>query len=550
MKERKDSLQKARSQEFDLLIIGGGIAGAAIAQNASARGLSVLLIEQSDLASGASSKTNQLLNGSLPGNLEQLDISFKKQNTEEHERLRRLAPHLIKKQSFVLPLTRNNTFFNIKARVGLKLYDVLTLSAKNKNTGAYLDKQKLANLVPALSPDVSGGIQFNDAIIDDARMVTSVLKAAAARGACIVNYLKATEFRLSDGKITSVKCHDCYSGEEFWVNCKACINASGVWLDEVCSMLGQQNQKLIQLRKSTQIIVASSAFETNSAVFLPTKDGRLIHVSPWQHALIIGSCESSYTGDLSQARSSDDEIAYLLDSVNSHTKSQKLSAIDVKASFAGLQAQAISDSTGTSKSTTSNDYWIFDSAGEMLSVVLNKFGSYRLMAEEVISKLSSKFPQISKYRSSTDQEMLGGWENKDDFIASSAAIEIKAKRLAIEPASIQHLISNYGKEAEDLVDLIEQKPELKERIVPDFPAIMAEVPYSVIGEMAVSLQDFFFRRTRLATLNQRQAMEAAPRVAALMGQILNWDNNRSKLELSALETEIFDYKEEAKPVSI
>jgi glycerol-3-phosphate dehydrogenase len=141
--------------------------------------------------------------------------------------------------------------------------------------------------------------------------------------------------------------------------------------------------------------------------------------------------------------------------------------------------------------------------------------------------------------------MLGGWNNRDEYPTKSTEIEIKARKLSIDPASIQHLISNYGAEAEHVVGLVEKQSSLNQRIIPDFPVIMAEVPFTVIGEMTVSLQDFMLRRTRLGLLNHKQAIAAASRVAEAMGKILGWDSYRSKVEVSAFEQEIIERKEEA-----
>jgi glycerol-3-phosphate dehydrogenase len=538
MKERTESLQESRSKNFDLVVIGGGITGAGVAQNAAARGLSVLVIEKTDFGAGTSSKTTKLIHGGLRY-LEQFHINLCRQLCEERERLKRLAPHLVKDFSFVLPFARHNTFFNFKATVGLTLYDVLTMSAGRGQSHAFLNAKKLATMAPALSTKyVGSGIKFHDAITDDTRMVLTVIKSACKKGAVAINYVEVTGFQKENGRITAVKCHDRYSGEEFVVPCKMCVNATGVWSDEVCNKLETTPKKRISPSKGTHIIVPASVFETNTALFLPTKDNRFVFVVPWQHALMIGTTDQLYKGDIDRPHASNDEINYLLSVVNSYTESHKLQASDVRGTFAGLRPLVnLAGENSDNTSSMSREHEIFQSPGGLINIAGGKLTSYRLMAEELMEKLVAKFGLQTK-PANTDIEMLGGWTSKDDFLARSVAIETKAKRLSIDPATIEHLIANYGAEAQDVIDLVEQQPNLNERICANYPPIYAEVAYAVVSEMAVSLQDVLLRRTRLGLLNRRDSIAAATKVTELMAKLLNWDDARKRAEISAFEEEV------------
>jgi glycerol-3-phosphate dehydrogenase len=538
MKERAESLQEARNKSFDLVVIGGGITGAGVAQNAAARGLSVLVIEKTDFGAGTSSKTTKLIHGGLRY-LEQFHFNLCRQLCEERERLKRLAPHLVKDFSFVLPFSRDKTLFNFKATVGLTFYDLLTMSAGRGQSHAFLNGKKLSTMAPALSTKyVSSGIKFHDAITDDTRMVLTVIKSACKKGAVAINYVQVTGFQKEDGRITGVQCHDRYSGEEFTVPCKMCVNATGVWSDEVCNKLETQPKKRISPSKGTHIIVPASVFETNTALFLPTKDNRFVFVVPWQHALMIGTTDDLYKGDIERPHASNEEIQYLLSVVNSYTETHKLQLSDVRGTFAGLRPLVnLAGDNSDNTSSMSREHEIFQSPGGLINIAGGKLTSYRLMAEELMDKLVVKFALQTK-PAHTDVEMLGGWANKDDFLARSVAIETKAKRLTIDPATIEHLIANYGAEAEDVIDLVEQQPNLNERICANYPPIYAEVAFAVVSEMAVSLQDVLLRRTRLGLLNRKDSVEAAPKVTELMAKLLNWDETRKRIEIEAFEEEV------------
>ena len=554
MKSRLENLELAKSKAFDLVVVGAGIIGAGIAQNAASRGLSVLLVDKDDFSSGASCKTSQLLHGGVPQ--EQLQFKVNKQFNEEQERLKRLAPHLIKEIPFVLPLLSNNTLFNLKATAGLTLNEVMSLSSGQGNTHAYLTKKKMSNLVPAFSGrNARGAIQFHEAVGDDTRLVMSVIKAAHQKGAVVLNYVQATSWNIDAGKIVGVNFRDRYSGKEFSVPCKSCVNATGVWSEQLTAPLneGKTRAKILAC-KNTQLVVSASSFETNNAILLPASEGRFVYVLPWHHALLIGATESVYNGDLNHARCSKDEIDYLLNTVNGYTETHKLNASDVKASFTGLRARLSFDSEPASSASAGakqKEEWIVaESVDGLFSVVSEKFDNYRIFAGEVLDLLVSRVSGLSKLPAKTGQEMLGGWAGKEDFLTRSAAIELKARRLQIEPATIQHLIANYGAEAEPIVDLVEKQDSLKDRIVSDFPPILAEIAYTVVAEMAVSVQDFLLRRTRLGMLNNKQALKAAPQVADMMGTLLGWDAYRCKVEIQALESVMFEQQEEAGAVSL
>jgi glycerol-3-phosphate dehydrogenase len=547
VKERQDSLQEAKTRRFDLAVIGAGITGAAIAQTASARGLSVILLEKADFASGFSGKTSQIVSCELPC-LQELRLKHARRRCEDRERLKKCAPHLIKEVSFVLPLLRNNTLFNLKAAIGSTLHDLMSMLQGRTDKHAFLDTKRLGNLSPALSSSlVSGGIQFQGAITDDARLVLALTKSASQNGAIVLNYVQACGFQLENGSINAVDCHDRYSGKEFRISCRFCLNASGIWTDSVLKGLASGSRPQILPLKSTQIVVPASAFETNCALILPGKEGEFVSVLPWQHALLIGAAETPYSGDADQPRSAQKEIDYLLSVLNSYMEHQHINTSDVKASFAGIRAK-ICPAADKPGDTSFSEHTIIESEGGLLSVVGSMLSNCQTIAAELMEKLALKDPPLTMTPAGRAQSMLGGWKNKEEFPQRSSTIEIKARRLSIDPASIRHLIESYGAEAEHIVNLVESEPSLNQRIIPDFPVIMAEIPFSATGEMTVSLQDFFFRRTRLALLNHKLVLEASPRVADLLGRTLGWDSYRTKIEISALEQEMFERDEEADPV--
>lgn len=535
MNVRSEALQAVAVKEFDLVVIGGGIAGAGVAQDAASRGMSVALIERDDFASGTSSRTTKLVHGGLRY-LEQLQFGLTWQLCQERALLEQVAPHMVRTFSFVVPLLKDNLLFSLKARAGLTIYDLVSWLAGGGHHHESLGRREVLEAVPALSPGaISGGLRFYDCITDDARLVVEVVKSACREGAIAINYLEVCGFQIESGKITAVKCHDRYHGGEIVVRCKTCVNAAGVWSDDICRLLMPSWASRVAPSKGTHIIVPQSAFETNTALFLPTDDKRYVFVVPWQRALMIGTTDTPYSGVLDQPLPEIDEIDYLLAVVNEYAGTRRLGRADVAASFSGLRPLIRHEGFAGATSQVPREHLIGEGPYGIICLTGGKLTNYRLMAAEVVDSLLGQFQAHSIGASRTKTLMLGGWADKRDFLLVTAAISAKARRLGIEPATLDHLISSYGADAQVIVDIVEQDPQLNERLCPDFPPIMAEIPFCVTEEMAVCLEDVLMRRLRLGVLNHRQCLAAAPRVASAMKMLLSWDNVRTSLELNALE---------------
>ncbi len=545
MKTRNQALETAKKRQFDLVVIGGGIAGAGIAQNAASRGLSVCLLEKEDFASGTSSRTTKLIHGGLRY-LEQLHIMLTKELCQERELLATLAPHLVRDLSMIMPIVKDNWFFGIKAELGLTLYDLVSWSHTH-NRHERLSKQEVLAAAPALSSDIiAGGLRFHDCITDDARMVLEVIKSATKDGAIAINYMKVVGFAKDGNQIVGVNCHDRIDGSELTIAASAFVNATGIWADEVFQMLEANWKPQVAPSKGIHIVVPGSALETNSALFLPTKDGRYCFVIPWQKALMIGTTDEAYSGNLDSPMPNSDEIDYLLQVTNGFLSGRKLNRSDIIGSFAGLRP-LIKPKNGdmTNTSNMSREHLIFETDDGVVGLIGGKLTNYRLMANQVVDKLIPKFPQLKDKPSRTQKIMLGGFVDKNDFLAQTASILAKGRKLEIDPATIDHLLASYGQEALIILDAVEADGKLNERICPDFPPIYAEVPFCVNNEMAVSLEDLLMRRLRLGILNQRQCLEAAPRVARMMQQVLGWDNKRLQGELEGLDNTLIAHIEKA-----
>lgn len=545
MQSRNQALAAAREKNFDVAVIGGGIVGAGIAQNAASRGLSVILIDKSDFSSGTSSRTTKLIHGGLRY-LEQFQFRLTKQLLHERALLEQLAPHLVKDFSFILPVSKDSRVFGLKASIGLTFYDWLAWNVKSVRRHRRLEQKEVVGAAPALAGEkIAFGLCFHDCVTDDSRLVFEVVKSAESLGAVMVNYVAAQGFELDrNDRVKAIACRDRVSGQEFTISCKTCVNATGVWSDGLMEKLDPSWRKRVLAAKGIHIMLPSSSFETNTALFLPTQDGRYVFVVPWQRALMVGTTDTRYEGSLDHPRASEDDIQYLLNAINSYIRNdRKLKRTDVIAAWAGLRP-LVADNDGSDTRSVSREHQILEGKGGVIGLIGGKLTNYRILSEQAVDRVVAKLPheQVTLLKpSNTNQIMLGGWQDKDDYLTVSAEISIRARKASIEPATIDHLLASYGRDALKVIDIVDRDSYMNKRICPDFPPIMAEVVYSVKHEMALCLEDILFRRMRLGLIHQAQCLDAASKVVRCVQGVLGWDEARTSAELKALTTTLEEH---------
>eukprot|EP01136_Pigoraptor_vietnamica_P034681 Opistho-1_new@98950 len=552
MKTRVDSLKIASEQEFDLVVVGGGIVGAGVAQDAASRGLSVLLLEKGDFASGTSSRTTKLIHGGLRY-LEQFQFRLTRELCHERGLLEQLAPHMIKDFSFILPVSNDKKLFGFKAGVGLTIYDLLSINARGVRRHQHLSLAETVRAAPSLNASrLSSGLRFHDCITDDSRVVMAVIKSACSFGALAVNYMEATGFQSadSDSRVEAVNCRDVLSGAEIVIRCRACVNATGVWSDKLLSQLDSAWRHRVKPAKGTHIILPLASFETSTALFLPTDDGRYVFVVPWQKALMVGTTDISYDGPLDNPVATTEEIDYLLDVLNSYRNNiggngvaKPLCRADVVAAWAGLRPLVGDEKEDGESSQTANisrEHSLFEGPSGIIGLIGGKLTNYRMLSSHVVDMALAQLimrdqSYLSLPKSKTNHVMLGGWIDHADFLATAEMVAARAQPLALDQLTVEHLVSTYGKDALAVIDLVEQNHELAERICLDFPAIMAEVPYCFANEMAMTLDDMLSRRIRLGFVDQQQCLQSAPKVASLIGALGYWDGLRLAREVDQFQ---------------
>ena len=377
-------LQSLGDGRFDLLVVGGGIVGAGVARDAASRGLKVLLVEQSDFASGTSSRSSRLLHGGLRY-LAQGRIGLVREASVEKMRLSRLAPHLSQSLAFVFPVWEGALVSRWKLALGVRIYDLLC-GGRNLGKSRSYKRDALLDKVPGLNADrLRGGVRYFDALTNDARLVIDTLRSAVAEGATLLNYTAYVSGEPADGGWRGVlKDHLDGTAE---VRVKAVVNATGAW----AAGLPHSGVRL-RLTKGVHLVVDHTRLPVADAVVLP-EGKRILFVIPWGERVILGTTDTDYAGDPADVRTDAADAEYVLGIVNAAFPAAKLVAADVISTWAGVRPLiAPPRAKAGDPSDTSRNHTIRMPEPGWFDVAGGKLTTYRLMAEQTVDKVG-KVPE-------------------------------------------------------------------------------------------------------------------------------------------------------------
>jgi len=529
---RRDRLARLAAEPFDVLVIGGGITGAGVALDAAARGLSVALVERTDFAEGTSSRSTKLVHGGLRY-LPMLDIGMVREDLAERGRLLRNAPHVVRPLPFVLPLyagARHPLGLRLPAllRVGLPLglqcglwaYDLLagTGAARGLPPHRHISRDAAAALVPSMRREgLRHAYMYYDAATDDARLTMTVLRTAIRRGAVVANYAEVEGLVADAGRVTGARVLDGLTGAHLTVSARSTVNATGIWAETVAGWVGRPAFR-VRRAKGVHLVVATDRLPAGRTAFvLPeTDDGRLGFVVPWQGVVLIGTTDTEWDGPLDSPPIEDGDVAYLLDHA-SRFLSVRLRREDVLGVYAGLRPLVSTvAASGKASAHLSRRHEVVPAGEGFVTIVGGKLTSYRKMAEDVMNQVLGR---PAGTVSPTRDLALDGAEG---FVGAFARLRGRARQLGLSRRTLVHLLRSYGAGAEAILDVVADRPSLGAPLSEGQPHVAAEVTAAVRDEMAVTVADVLFRRTRLAHLLPRHGVEVAPAVAALMREALGW----------------------------
>ena len=515
---RAAALDRLGSEQFDVLVIGGGITGAGVALDAAARGLRTALVEALDFASGTSSRSSKLVHGGLRY-LQQREFRLVRENLAERRRLMANAAHLVRPLAFVVPLFGAGGVTDAAVARGyttaLWAYD-LSGGRHIGHRHRRLSAADVRTALPALRADrVASGFEYHDAFADDARLTLAVVRTAVVdHGAVAANHCPVAG--LPAGRAGRVGGAVLADGTE--VRATVVVNAAGVWADRVGALHDPHQPGRLRPAKGIHVTVAPGRVPWRTAAVLPVPgDDRSIFVIPWGDRVYLGTTDTEYTGSLDDPQCTPGDVAYLLGAANA-ALADPLEPSDVVGSWAGLRP--LLDESGSKRTTDLSRRHRVDVDANVVTITGGKLTTYRAMAADTVDRVVAILGRGARRSPTRDLRLRGAPAHGGPAPGPGLP----------DDATAAHLASRYGSEAAAVAALVTADPELGRPLVAGLPYLRAEAVHAVRAEMARSVDDVLSRRTRSLILARDASAAAAGDVARLLAPELGWSPARAARE--------------------
>ena len=529
---RAAALQSMASEELDVLVIGGGVTGAGIAVDAVTRGLRTGVVEMQDWAGGTSSTSSKLVHGGLRY-LYNLDFALVAEGLRERALLlTTTAPHLVKAQPFLWPLKRR-VIERAYSALGVGMYDAMAVAGhrgKAVPTQKHYSKRGALRLFPDIRPGaLVGGIRFYDARVDDARLVTTLIRTAQNYGAHAASRTQVVDLLKDGERVVGARVVDLESGEQVQVRAKHVINATGVWTEETQALATEQAKVQVLMSKGVHIVVPAERINGRTGIFLRTEKS-VLFIIPWQRYWIIGTTDTPWTQGPLRPVATRADVDYLLEHANSVLRSE-LTFDDIIGVYAGLRPLVRPGKDATS-TKISRDHTVLRAAPAMTVIAGGKLTSYRAMAEDAVDAALGTY-RAKAIPSVTARTPLVGAAGLD-------AVTAQASRIGAEHGwsseRVQHLLGRYGTELTQIAAAVAEDPGLGEPLQAAPAYLRAEVAWAVTHEGALHLEDILQRRVRLFHESRDRGLAALEEIAGIAAPLLGWDAPATAEEIASYRT--------------
>ena len=514
------------TEDYDVVIIGGGSVGAGAAVDAATRGLKTAVLEARDFAAGTSSRSSKMFHGGLRY-LAMFDFRLVAESLKERElNMSTLAPHLVKPLKFIFPLTHRG-WERVMMFGGFTLYDLMG-GAKSVPMQKHLTRKGVLKVTPGLKEDaVVGGVRYYDTLVDDARHTMTVLRTAAEYGASVRTGTEVTGFEKdARGRITAAHVRDLETGRETTVRGKVFINATGVWNDKIQDMAGAEGKFTVHASKGVHIVVPKDALDAEAALCFVTEKS-VLFVIPWGEYWIIGTTDTDWEKGLSlpDPAPTKADIDYILDQVNQRVRN-KITREDIVGVYSGLRPLL----SGKSDSTTnlSRNHAVARVAPGMVSVAGGKYTTYRVIGKDAVD-LAAKELGTKVAESITEKTPILG---ADGYHALANQVPALARRYNLSETYIEHLLGRYGSLIHEVLAPAAEDASLLEPVPGAESYLWAEVRYAVTHEGALHIDDIVSRRLRVAIEFADRGVAAAQPIAEFVAPLLGWDQSDIEREVS------------------
>ncbi|EGQ0289705.1 glycerol-3-phosphate dehydrogenase/oxidase [Staphylococcus pseudintermedius] len=537
---KRDTVKKRMQNEvYDLIVVGGGITGAGIALDATARGMKVALVEMQDFAQGTSSRSTKLVHGGLRY-LKQLQVGVVAETGKERAIVYENGPHVTTPEWMLLPMHKGGTFGKFSTSIGLAMYDRLA-GVKKSERKKMLSKKETSAKEPLVKQDgLKGGGYYVEYRTDDARLTIEVMKKAAEQGADIMNYAKVTNFLYDNKeKVNGVAVVDRLGNETFEIKGKKVVNATGPWVDEVRSADYSKNNKQLRLTKGVHVVIDQSKFPLRQAVYFDTeKDGRMIFAIPREGKAYVGTTDTFYNNDKSKPLVNQEDRDYLVDAINYMFPTVHITDADIESTWAGVRPLIFEEGKDPSEISRKDEIW--EGKSGLLTIAGGKLTGYRHMALEIVDLVEKRLKQEYKLKfKEVDTKHIpisggdvGGSANFEQFIEDKVAA---AKAMNLDTDLARRLATKYGSNVDDLF-AIAQAAQHQNTGLP--LELYVELVYGVQNELVVKPTDFLVRRIGALYFDIDTVLRHKDTVVDVLADLLGYDANVKAVYKQELEEAI------------
>jgi glycerol-3-phosphate dehydrogenase len=528
-------VDRLTDRTFDVVVVGGGIYGLTIANDAAQRGLSVALLERDDFGSGASFNHLRTIHGGLRY-LQSLDIGRARESTIERRTIARIAPHTVRPLPFALPLYRSFTRGKIAMRLGFAA-DRLVSAGRNRGVpgplrlpgGRVYSRGSAIQRFPGLKRQgLTGAAVWQDYVmVAPDRLTFSWAQAADANGAVLVNHVEAIAPLKDGSRIVGIRARDALDGRTIQVSAHVTVNAAGSAIDGVLSPLGLSAR--VPMVKAMNLVTRRDAGD--EALGGRSASGRNLFMVPWYERALFGTWVAGVLCDPADTAVAERDVAAFVAELNQAFPSLDLSLADVTLVHHGIvPATTHRGKVGLEGHDQIRDH-DRDGVGGLVTVAGAKYTTARAVAQRVTDLLMQKL-QRPPVECRTGTTILSGGNVRD--VGLAIAEGRREHDAGLPTDTMPHLIAAYGSRFRDVLAIADGRPALRKRVAKGLPVIGAELVHAARAEMAVTLADAMIRRTPVGALGH-PGDDAIEKAAGLVGEERAWSDERRAAEVAAVK---------------
>jgi glycerol-3-phosphate dehydrogenase len=535
---RNTILKEMAAEEFDVLVIGGGITGAGIALDAVTRGMKTALVEMQDYAAGTSSRSTKLVHGGLRY-LKQFEVKMVAEVGKERAIVYENGPHVTTPEWMLLPIHTGGTFGKISTSIGLRIYDFLADVKKGErrrmlSSDATIQKEPLIK-----SEGLKGGGYYVEYRTDDARLTIEVIKEAVTQGVKAVNYTKVIDLLYRDEMVIGAIVENQLDGSVHTIYANKVINATGPWVDSLRDKDHSLSGKKLRLTKGVHLVIDQSRFPLKQAVYFDTPDRRMVFAIPRDGKTYVGTTDTYYGNDPIHPKMTADDRDYIIHAIHYMFPTVDIKSEDIESSWAGVRPLIYEEGKDPSEISRKDEIWVSKSG--LVTIAGGKLTGYRKMAETVIDLIALQSNGTSKYKACQTKHLPisgGHFDGSHNFVSFIEAKENDAELLGFSKDQYRKLVHRYGSNIDRIFGIAKTYEPNNKYGLPQ--EIYVQIVYSLEEEMIVKPVDFFIRRTGALFFDIKWVYEWKEAIIGFMNDALEWTNEEKAIYREELETILND----------